>query len=758
MAHVLSLISFTSFLTLLYFSVSVLRTNPHAYINRGFFAMTMSWVVIAFSYSFLYNPISMAHVPVWVRIASIGWFLVPGTTLHATFFLIKRDQIGLHWWIYPLMYLPACVYLIADAASDTIVLGHIVFAFGGPDAAGVPSPWFAAFVATSFVYFSASLGMIFYWFLRSLPGEEKRVAGSFLAVGLPVLAVGTVTDGLLPLMKLIIVPPLAPVLISVWIAWIWLAISRHQVLDITPAVVNRQFLASIDRHQMLMENFMDIVWTMNLDLRITFTSSSCLHLLGYTPEEMRGLLLNAYITPESFAKCASLLASELTNDSRSGSDPTRSIRMDVEYIRKDGTTFWAEVHAKFIRRGGAPVGLIGISRDISSRRLAEERLRHSEEKYRDLVEHANDIIYHCDINGITTYVNPTTERILGYANADMIGRHFLDVIPAEHRSAVAEHYRAQFLSRTTTTYHEVPVVSRDGSIVWFGQNVQLVADGNNRVQGFQGIARDITERKRIEDQLRKRTEIIERDLSNAQIIQRAMLPESAPAWDRLAIAYRYRPLDKIGGDFFSFTHLQEGGMGVFIGDVSGHGVSAALFLSLLKAETDHVCRAHGLKPHDFIERLNANLIPSMPHHFVTAIYGRFYVNPDTGRIELSFANGGHPNPIIHHRDSGIIETLDSHGPVIGKFPNAVFQNMKIDLRPGDRVFFYTDGIPESRNARNEYLGFDRLPSIIEYTANANLDDSLEAIIQTVGRFRGGLAQEDDMVLIGCEVRSGGADQ
>nr|HPI23840.1 SpoIIE family protein phosphatase [Spirochaetota bacterium] len=78
--------------------------------------------------------------------------------------------------------------------------------------------------------------------------------------------------------------------------------------------------------------------------------------------------------------------------------------------------------------------------------------------------------------------------------------------------------------------------------------------------------------------------------------------------------------------------------------------------------------------------------------------------------------------------------------------------------PGDRVFFYTDAIPESRHARNEYLGFDRLPSIIEYTANANLDDSLEAIIQTVGRFRGGLAQEDDMVLIGCEVRSGGADQ
>jgi PAS domain S-box-containing protein len=133
--------------------------------------------------------------------------------------------------------------------------------------------------------------------------------------------------------------------------------------------------------------------------------------------------------------------------------------------------------------------------DITIFKRAEQRLQESETRYRRLVENAPDIIYGTDVNGYFTYVNPAASRMMGYPAQELVGTHFTHLVHPDHRQRVAAFLVRQFQDRVPATYDEFPVVPRDGHELWIGQNVQLLVTGD-RVEGFQAVARDITERKR----------------------------------------------------------------------------------------------------------------------------------------------------------------------------------------------------------------------------------------------------------------------
>jgi serine phosphatase RsbU (regulator of sigma subunit) len=255
-----------------------------------------------------------------------------------------------------------------------------------------------------------------------------------------------------------------------------------------------------------------------------------------------------------------------------------------------------------------------------------------------------------------------------------------------------------------------------------------------------------------EEKLRQRNEMIERDLKNAQIIQKALLPSHIPKTSYLKIDYRIFYMDAVGGDYFSFTDLREGGLGIFIGDVSGHGVSAALFLSLLKSTADRICRKMGRTPSEFIRKLNVDLIDSMQQYFVTAIYGIFNDSRGDGIVTFTFAKGGHPEPILYRAATGEASLVKSSGTILSKFANAQYQETTIDLRKGDRLFLYTDGIPETRNAAGQIIGFNELPGILKGVMKPGLGETLDAVLAEVNRFRGDTTIDDDIVLIGFEAQ------
>lgn len=150
--------------------------------------------------------------------------------------------------------------------------------------------------------------------------------------------------------------------------------------------------------------------------------------------------------------------------------------------------------------GFLPAGYLIIKRDIKKRRQAEEALRESEERSKYLIEHANELIYRTDDRGHLMFVNPTCVEILGFSEEELVGRHYLSLVKDEAREATEKFYVRQLIKKIPNAYLEIPIISKDGSEIWLGQNSQLVLE-QGRVVGFQAIARDITERKRAIEEL-----------------------------------------------------------------------------------------------------------------------------------------------------------------------------------------------------------------------------------------------------------------
>lgn len=190
--------------------------------------------------------------------------------------------------------------------------------------------------------------------------------------------------------------------------------------------------------------------------------------------------------------------------------------VEFEIVKKDGSiipvTFDGKTHRD--RRGCFKLAHCTLQ-DITERKRSEEAAT-SEigERYRQLVENASDIIFQADANGYFTFVNHVVLRLTGYAEKEILGKHFTDLIRADHREKIMRFYARQLVRRLPVTYNEFPMVTKQGTILWIGQSTQIIMDGETIV-GVQSIARDITERKQAEEQLLRANQELQRLLFTA---------------------------------------------------------------------------------------------------------------------------------------------------------------------------------------------------------------------------------------------------
>jgi sigma-B regulation protein RsbU (phosphoserine phosphatase) len=244
---------------------------------------------------------------------------------------------------------------------------------------------------------------------------------------------------------------------------------------------------------------------------------------------------------------------------------------------------------------------------------------------------------------------------------------------------------------------------------------------------------------------------VRNDLNTAARIQQSILPQTFPPFpDRLEfdIYARMTPAKEVGGDFYDFFFIDHDRLAFVIGDVSGKGVPAAIFMAvsrtLLKAIASQV-----VNPGESLRRINSMLIPeSGGRMFVTIFYG--VLNTRTGEVQFSF--GGHNPPYIKRKEGPIERLNHESGFLLGMLDDMEYDVHKIILHPGDTILLYTDGVTEAMNGKEELFEESRLESSLQRLNGSPLKEMLDGINADLMQFAAGAPQADDITMLALQYK------
>src|SRR5271165_3115912 len=249
----------------------------------------------------------------------------------------------------------------------------------------------------------------------------------------------------------------------------------------------------------------------------------------------------------------------------------------------------------------------------------------------------------------------------------------------------------------------------------------------------------------IRQQLANQLLAIQKELALAREIQLSIMPKRIPRIQGLDIAARYSPMTSVAGDFYDFIPVDDKHLGVFIADVSGHGVPAALVASMLKIALASQT-PNASDPAKVLTGLNQALCGKFQGHYVTAAY--MYI--DLEKNTIRYAGAAHPPMLLGNGAPGGTREVIENGLFIGMFPDATYNSIEVPVAPGDRAVLCTDGIPETSNAAEEQFGQERIQQFMETSAAPSSDQFCDDFLAELLRWSErppDAEQEDDITLV-----------
>jgi len=238
-----------------------------------------------------------------------------------------------------------------------------------------------------------------------------------------------------------------------------------------------------------------------------------------------------------------------------------------------------------------------------------------------------------------------------------------------------------------------------------------------------------------------RLEIHEQELQRAREIQQSLLPKEIPQLPGIAVATAWRPAHAVGGDYFDVLRLDGNRLAICIADVSGKGVSAALLMANVQASLRASVRDLA-SPARVCGIVNGMLCESIAaNKFVTFLCGVLDANTRTFR----YCNAGHPYPILI--SAGAVHTLDNGGAVLGVFPSWNYEDFSVNLKSGDKLLLFTDGITEAENAQGEEFGVERLAAFGKAHAASSAAELNRQLLAQVSDFCGAQFQDDATLVV-----------
>ncbi len=233
------------------------------------------------------------------------------------------------------------------------------------------------------------------------------------------------------------------------------------------------------------------------------------------------------------------------------------------------------------------------------------------------------------------------------------------------------------------------------------------------------------------------------ELQLARTIQKSFLPEACPVIAGYEICSHWQTAREVSGDFYDFIPLSGGRMGITIADVSDKGMAAALFMALSRT----ILRTMVIgkpTPREAVERANdVILADAQSDMFVTACHAAL----DPAHHTLTCVNAGHTPPFLYRAARKELLTLERHGIALGVMPNITLEEQTIALEAGDVIMFYTDGVTDAINAREEEFGAERLADLIRANAQSGAEEIVRAVRGAVAEFAGEGAPFDDLTMV-----------
>lgn len=266
----------------------------------------------------------------------------------------------------------------------------------------------------------------------------------------------------------------------------------------------------------------------------------------------------------------------------------------------------------------------------------------------------------------------------------------------------------------------------------------------------------------LNEQLESANLRMSRDLEAAAKVQQSLLPTSKPDTSHVHFAWKYLPCDELAGDFLNFFALDDRHIAVYVVDVSGHGVASSLLsvtigrlltpqvsASSLLVQQQEGNGTRVVPPAEVASQLNGRFpMAEQNDLYFTIVYG--VLNVET--LEFRFVSAGH-DPIVHVPQAGPPRELSGSGLAIGWYPDVDYDEHVVKLSEGDRLYLYSDGVPEAMNEKLDQFTMRQTLEMMELGKSRSLDDSVSLLLSSVERWCAKNGPKDDVSILGVEISS-----
>lgn len=381
-----------------------------------------------------------------------------------------------------------------------------------------------------------------------------------------------------------------------------------------------------------------------------------------------------------------------------------------------------------------PGGSILLIRSLSQQKESEQKIQ----TLTNAVEQTADSIVITNTRGAIEYVNPAFELTTGYTREEVLGRN-----PSLLKSGVhsADFYRKLWstISSGNTFRATITDKKKNGDIFFAEQTITPMKDASGKIINYVSLLRDITEQRKQQEQ--------QSQMELARSVQQHFYQSPPPPIPGFEIMGASFPADATGGDYFDFVPLLNEHVGISLGDVSGHGISAALFMVELRAYL-RALAWNSRSPGEVLSLLNASLVHDMGHLGYATL---FFCSLHPESRLLSYASAGHLPGYVISSSGAIKYQLESTDIPLGLFPDHKFGcNEGIQLEPGDLLALITDGITEAERPDQEQFGTERTLEYLQAHRSESAQQIVQGLYDAVRKFSDGMPQADDITLVICK--------